>query len=275
MTDHKKALPREPTEAFEPSQDEVDAYRELRRIVARLRAPDGCPWDREQTHESLKPYLVQEAYEVLAVLDEGEVGRLPEELGDLLFQVLIHTQLGEEAGEFAMADVISGLAAKLVRRHPHVFGEGKLADAAQVAEQWDRLKAAERAEAESALSGIPRSLPALAYAQELLRRAGAAGFEWPDRRDVLVKVAEELREMEEAQDQRRRAEEFGDLLLNLANWARYSGIDAEEALRIAATKFRRRFEEVERMARAERRPLADTDVAGLLQLWSRAKQSEG
>ena len=275
MTDHKKARPPEPTEALKPGDEEVSAYRELRRIVARLRAPDGCPWDREQTHESLKPYLVQEAYEVLAVLDEGDVGRLPEELGDLLFQVLIHTQLAEEAGEFAMGDVLSGLADKLVRRHPHVFGEGKLADAAQVVEQWDRLKAAERAEAESALSGVPRSLPALAYAQELLRRAGAAGFEWPDRRDVLAKVEEELREMAEVTDRRRRAEEFGDLLLNLANWARYSDIDAEEALRLAATKFGRRFEEVERLARAEGRPLAEMDLAGLLRLWAQAKEAKG
>jgi tetrapyrrole methylase family protein/MazG family protein len=275
MTDHKKARPPEPTEALKPGDDEVSAYRELRRIVARLRAPDGCPWDREQTHESLKPYLVQEAYEVLAVLDEGDVGRLPEELGDLLFQVLVHTQLAEEAGEFTMGDVLSGLADKLVRRHPHVFGEGKLADAAQVVEQWDRLKAAERTEAESALSGVPRSLPALAYAQELLRRAGAAGFEWPDRRDVLPKVEEELREIAEVSDRRRRAEEFGDLLLNLANWARYSDIDAEEALRLAATKFGRRFEEVERLARAEGRPLAEMDLAGLLRLWAQAKEAKG
>jgi tetrapyrrole methylase family protein/MazG family protein len=254
-----------------PDSEELAEYQKLREVVARLRAPDGCPWDREQTHDSLKPYLLQEAYEVLAVLDEGDPKLLPEEMGDLLFQILIHTQLAEESGEFRMTDILAGLAAKLVRRHPHVFGDKQLGTAGEVVEQWERLKQGEREAGASALEGVPRTLPALAYAQEILRRAGAAGFEWPDRRDVLDKITEELAELSAAGDQRQRTEEFGDILLNLANYARYSGIDAEEALRLAAAKFRARFEEVESSARSEGQALAGMDIQQLLDLWERAK----
>jgi MazG family protein len=255
-----------------PGPEEMAKYGDLRDIVAKLRAEDGCPWDREQTHESLKPYLIQEAYEVLAVLDDGDSARLPEELGDLLFQILIHTQLAEEAGEFTMAEVLAGLAEKLVRRHPHVFGETKLETAGQVVEQWDRLKSAEREPAASAVDGVPRVLPALAYAQELLRRAGAAGFQWRDRDDVLAKIAEEVEELERAQDDRERTEEFGDILLNLVNYARYIGIDAEEALRLAADKFRKRFEAVESMSRAGGRPMTEMTFEELIGLWTEAKR---
>jgi tetrapyrrole methylase family protein/MazG family protein len=254
-----------------PDSSELARYEELRAIVARLRAPDGCPWDREQTHESLKPYLLQEAYEVLALLDEGDIERLPEELGDLLFQILIHTQLAEEAGEFSMGDILGVLAAKLVRRHPHVFGDRKLDTAQAVVEQWEELKRDERERAASALEGVPRSLPALAYSQELLRRAGAAGFQWPDKRDVLARLSEEVEELGAARTEHERTEEFGDILLNLANYARYSGIDAEEALRLAAGKFRGRFEAVEELARADGRSLSGMGIDELLTLWARAK----
>ncbi|HXH21650.1 MAG TPA: nucleoside triphosphate pyrophosphohydrolase [Dehalococcoidia bacterium] len=257
-----------------PDPEELARYAELRDIVARLRGPDGCPWDREQTHESLKPFLLQEAYEVLALLDEGDYERLPEEMGDLLFQILIHAQLAEEAGEYSLKDILQGLAAKLVRRHPHVFGEARADSAAAVIEQWERLKREEAGGDKAALEGVPRSLPALAYAQELLRRAAAAGFEWPDRRDVLVKIGEELEELTQAGDARSRAEEFGDLLINLVNYARYSGIDAEEALRLASAKFRRRFERVESSARAAGRALSEMDLRELLDLWARAKADE-
>jgi tetrapyrrole methylase family protein/MazG family protein len=169
------------TEGLMPDPEELSGYSEVREIVARLRASDGCPWDRAQTHESLKPYLIQEAYEVLDVLERGDIAAMPEELGDLLFQILIHTQLAEEAGEFTMTRVFRDLAQKLVRRHPHVFGEKRLENAQEVIEQWDRLKSIERGEENSALHGIPQSLPSLAYAQEILRRAASAGFEWPER----------------------------------------------------------------------------------------------
>src|SRR5688572_6371738 len=177
------------------SNDEQAKYEALRAIVARLRAPDGCPWDREQTHASLRRYVIEEAYEVLATLDEGDTTRLSDELGDLFFQVLIHTQLAEEASEFTMTDVLAGLADKLVRRHPHVFGDVQIETSDQVVAQWDELKQAERQEAESALSGVPRAMPSLAYAQTLLGRAASAGFAWPNPDDVLTKLNEELAEL--------------------------------------------------------------------------------
>jgi tetrapyrrole methylase family protein/MazG family protein len=249
-------------------------YQELRGIIARLRAPDGCPWDREQTHASLRHYLIEEAYEVLAALDAGDTAGLPEELGDLLFQVIFHAQLAEEAGEFAMTDVLRGLAEKLVRRHPHVFGEGRLETAGQVIEQWDQLKRRERAEDESALASVPAAMPALAYAQTLLRRAASAGFAWPQREDVLDKLNEELEELSAAPSKAEAAAEFGDILFNLANYARYLEIDAEEALRQAGHKFRRRFGALERRARADGLDLAGLSREELLALWADAK-SEG
>jgi tetrapyrrole methylase family protein / MazG family protein len=253
--------------------EELEHYRELRAVVAKLRAPDGCPWDREQTHASLRPYLLQEAYEVLAALDDEDTARLPDELGDLLWQVLIHTQLAEEAGEFTMTDVLAGIAAKLVRRHPHVFGEEEAGSAREVEERWESLKRRERDEEMSAVASVPDALPALAYAQELLRRAGAAGFEWPRREDVVAKLAEEVDELAGTEDPERRAEEFGDILINLANYGRYIGVDAEEALRLAARKFKRRFQSVESGARAKGAVLADLSIDELLELWSKAKES--
>jgi len=257
------------------SDEEKARYEELRAIIARLRAPDGCPWDREQTHQSLRPHLIQEAYEVLAVLDAGDVTRLPEELGDLLFQVLLHTQLAEEAGEFTMAEVLAGLAAKLVRRHPHVFGERRLETAQQVVEQWEELKRGERAAEESALAGVPPAMPALDYARELLRRAEATGFAWPESRDVLAKLTEELAELAAAASKEEAAAELGDLLLNLANYARYLGIDAEEALRQAGHKFRLRFAAVEARARERGLDLRALSPAELLALWDEAKSATG
>jgi tetrapyrrole methylase family protein/MazG family protein len=256
-------------------ENELAKYQELRAIVARLRAPDGCPWDREQTHDSLRPYVIEEAYEVLSALDAGDVDELAIELGDLLFQVLIHAQLAEEADEFSMAGVLTVLADKLVRRHPHVFGDVSIDSAEAVSEQWDRLKQAEReVEHKSALSGIPKALPALSLAQAQLRRAAGAGFAWPDSRDIIEKVGEELEELAGAASKEEKTEEFGDLLLNLANYAEYSGIDAEDALRRAATKFRRRFEAVEEDARAGGKPMTEMSREELLALWTRVKALE-
>lgn len=250
------------------------SYEDLRAVVARLRAPDGCPWDREQTHASLRPYVIEEAYEVLAVLDSGETDRLPEELGDVLFQVLLHTQLAEEAGEFEMADVLEGLAQKLVRRHPHVFGDVRLETASQVVDQWDELKRRERREDGSALANVPPAMPALSYAQTLLRRAAAAGFAWPDSRDVLDKLNEELSELQSASSKEEAATELGDLLLNVANYARYLDIDAEEALREAGHKFRRRFTRVESEARQRGIDMKTLSRDELMALWAEAKAEE-
>jgi tetrapyrrole methylase family protein/MazG family protein len=253
------------------SNREVSSYEELRAVVARLRAPDGCPWDREQTHATLRPYVIEEAYEVLAVLDADEIAKLPEELGDLLFQVLIHTQLAEEAGEFDMADVLSGLAQKLVRRHPHVFGNVQLEDAAQVIEQWDRIKQKERSEDESALANVPGAMPALSYAQTLLRRAEAAGFAWPHRDDILEKLKEEIGELAQTTDKVAATEELGDILLNVVNYARSIGLDSEEALREAGHKFRRRFVAVETAARDRDVDMHSASRDELMALWDEAK----
>jgi len=256
------------------SDKERAGYEELRGVVARLRAPDGCPWDREQTHASLRPYVIEEAYEVVALLDAGDTSKLPEELGDLLFQVLLHTQLAEEAGEFEMSDVLSGLANKLIRRHPHVFGDVQLETAGQVIDQWDRLKQQERAAGESVLANVPAAMPALSYAQTLLRRAETAGFAWPARQDILAKVTEEVAELAEAPDSDAAAEEFGDLLLTMADYARSLGIDAEEALRQAGHKFRRRFTRVETLARERGVDLHAGTLEARMALWDEAKSQE-
>jgi tetrapyrrole methylase family protein/MazG family protein len=249
-------------------------YQELRAIIARLRAPDGCPWDREQTHASLRHYLLEEAYEVIATLDAGDATALSDELGDLLFQIMLHTQLAEEAGEFNMGDVLGGLSEKLIRRHPHVFGAGHLETSDEVIVQWDELKKQERTEEEPALESVPPAMPALAYAQLLLRRAATAGFAWPQRADVLVKLSEELDELAAAKSKEEAAAEFGDILINLANYARYLDIDAEEALREASHKFRRRFGAVERQARIEGLELGSLSPDALLERWAEAKAEE-
>jgi len=256
------------------SERETRSYEHLRAVVARLRAPDGCPWDREQTHSSLRPYVIEEAFEVLAVLDSGDTASLPEELGDLMLQVVLHSQLAEEAGEFVMADVLDALAQKLIARHPHVFGDAKLETAGQVVQQWDELKRRERAPDDSALANVPGAMPALAYAQTLLRRAEVAGFAWPNREDVLEKLNEELRELADAPSKQEAAAELGDLLLNVANYARYLGIDAEEALRQAGHKFRRRFTAVEARARERSLDLKTQPRETLIALWDEAKAAE-
>ena len=256
------------------SEEEKAAYEELRRLVARLRAPDGCPWDREQTHASLRPYVIEEAYEVLAALDSNSASRLPEELGDLLFQVVLHAQMAEETGEFSMTDVLQGLGAKLVRRHPHVFGDVRLETSQQVLDQWDELKRSERHEDESALANVPAALPALAYAGTLLRRAEAAGFAWPEREDVLERLVEELRELAGAPSQQEASAELGDLLLNVVNYARYLGLDAEESLREAGHKFRGRFTAVELAARERGLDMKEQSRESLMELWQDAKTRE-
>jgi tetrapyrrole methylase family protein/MazG family protein len=254
------------------SDTEIEAYRELREVVARLRAPDGCPWDREQTHTSLRPYVIEEAYEVAWAIGSGEASALREELGDLLWQVLIHAQLAEEEGAFDMAAVMRGIAEKLRRRHPHVFGDGEAATAAEVVARWEEQKREERGGA-SALEGVLEAQPALSYAQQLLRRAAGAGFAWPERRDIVAKLAEELEELALAPDESARADELGDVLLNVATYAGVLGIDAEDALRAAAAKFRHRFEAVERLAAARGVSLRGAPLEELLALWAQAKDS--
>ena len=250
-------------------------------ISNRLRQPDGCPWDREQTHASLRKHLLEEAYEVYDALERGATPALAEELGDLLLQVVLHAQLAAEAGVFDLADVQAAITRKIVRRHPHVFGDAVARTAADVNRQWERIKADERADAPasaagpgSALDGISASMPALAASQEMQERAAALGYDWPDVEGVLDKVAEELAELADAADQRDRQEEFGDLLLVVVNVARRLGIESEAALRAANQKFRNRFRRVERMVAERGVRMRDLDFQALDDLWDAAKVEE-
>jgi tetrapyrrole methylase family protein/MazG family protein len=252
-------------------------------ISDRLRAPDGCPWDREQTHETLRNHLLEEAYEVYDALELGATPELASELGDLLLQVVLHAQLAAEAGVFDMTDVWTAIATKIVRRHPHVFGEAEARTAGDVNRQWERIKAVERAEAAgesgadapaSALDGISRSLPALAASQEMQERAANLGYDWPSIDGVLDKVREEVGELVEAPDAAARAEELGDLMFVLVNVGRKTGIEVEAALRSANDKFRRRFRHVERSAASQGVALRDLSFEELDALWDAAKAHE-
>jgi tetrapyrrole methylase family protein/MazG family protein len=268
-------------------------------ISNRLRLPDGCPWDREQTHESLRNHLLEEAYEVYDALASGATPALAEELGDLLLQVILHAQLAAEEGIFDMTDVHASIAAKIVRRHPHVFGDAEARTASDVNRQWERIKADERLAArrdeetdavdaveestgaatirskpKGALDGVSRILPALAASQEIQERAANIGYEWPDIEGVLDKVHEELAELRGAASPADQAEEYGDLLFVLVNVARWQGIEAEAALRAANDKFRRRFASVERQASELGVALRDLDFSALDGLWDNAKAEE-
>jgi len=258
-------------------------------ISDRLRRPDGCPWDREQTHESLRNHLLEEAYEVYDKLGEAATPALAEELGDLLLQVVLHAQLAAEEGVFDLTDVNAAIASKIVRRHPHVFGDAKVRTASDVNRQWERIKADERSgaaegeaaepgapskPAKGALDGVSRILPALAASQEMQERAANIGYEWPNVEGVLDKVVEELAELREAPTAADRAEEYGDLLFVLVNVARWQGIEAEAALRAANDKFRRRFASVERQAAERGVQLRDLSFAELDALWDSAKLEE-
>jgi tetrapyrrole methylase family protein/MazG family protein len=262
-------------------------------ISARLRAPDGCPWDQEQTHASLRKHLLEEAYEVYDALESGATPALAGELGDLLLQVVLHAQLAAEAGVFDLADVQAAIATKIVRRHPHVFGDAEARTASDVNRQWERIKADERAAADEAsdageagapgaaargaLDGISASLPALAASQEMQERAANIGYDWPSLEGVLDKVVEETDELRAAADDpdpAAWAEEFGDLLFVLVNVARKRGVEAEAAVRAANAKFRRRFASVERQASDRGVALRDLDFTALDQLWDAAKAEE-
>ncbi len=262
-------------------------------ISNRLRQPDGCPWDREQTHESLRKHLLEESYEVYDALEVGATPALAGELGDLLLQVVLHAQLAAEAGVFDLADVQAAIGSKIVRRHPHVFGDAVARTAADVNRQWERIKAAERAEAtaveaaqaaadeagtatppKSALDGISAAMPALAASQEMQERAAALGYDWPTIEGIVDKVREELDELLRAETHAERREELGDLLMVTVNLARRQGIEAEAALRAANAKFRRRFRSVERQAAERGIALRDLDFDALDLLWDAAKAEE-
>jgi len=257
-------------------------------LVARLRAPDGCPWDREQDHLSLRKFLVEETYEVYDALEKGSTPALAEELGDLLLQIVLHAEYAAEDGVFDLTDVYRHVVTKIVRRHPHVFGDVVAESAAEVVRNWEQIKAGERAERSEAavdvdsdsragsvpgaFEGLSRSLPALAYAQEMQERAASLGYDWPQVEGVLDKVTEEAAEVVAAESDTERREEFGDLLMVLVNLARKLGIDAEAALRTASAKFATRFANVERQAAERDVELRSLTIDELDELWQQAKR---
>jgi tetrapyrrole methylase family protein/MazG family protein len=260
------------TTLYVPPLNPLDAQRVpegLRNVVERLRAPEGCPWDREQTHMSLRPFVLEEAYEVAEILDEWEgtpeqAEHLAEELGDLLLQVYLQAEIGRGEGLFDLGDVFAAVSSKLIRRHPHVFGEVQVSDSAHVLRNWEAIKRAERVaqgddvSAESVLRGIPRSAPALYQAHELSRKAAKVGFDWPGADEALAKVREEIDEVEAARSEGDSAQliaEVGDLLFATGAYARRLGVQPEEALRLANARFRRRFEAMEARARTDGRDL--------------------
>lgn len=253
----------------------MESFDALVEIIARLRRPDGCPWDREQTHLTVKNNLLEEAYEVVEAIDEGDTQKLCEELGDLLMQVVFHAQIATEDGNFTMDDAVRRINEKLVRRHPHVFGEGQARDADEVITTWERIKREEGKGSESILSGVPRDMPALAYSQAVQRRAARVGFDWEDPEDILDKLAEEVGEVKKAADHRQMVREFGDLLFTLANIARRLSIDLEPALRGANERFRRRFAHMERVCQERGVPLSSLPLEEQDALWEEAKRALG
>jgi tetrapyrrole methylase family protein/MazG family protein len=245
----------------------------LRNIVARLRSPDGCPWDLEQTHRSLKPHLIEECYELIDAINAGEDEGMKEELGDILLQVVLHSQIASEEGRFDLDDVATAIADKLVARHPHVFGETRLPDSAAVLQQWELLKRAEKQERRSALDGVPKGLPALARAQKVQTKAAGVGFDWTDAEGALAKVREEVAEVEAA-SAHRLEEEIGDLLFAVVNFARKKGLDAEELLLHGTAKFVFRFRAMEHLAKERGLDLVGLALPDLDRLWEEAKNSE-
>ena len=240
-------------------------------IIARLRGPQGCPWDRKQSHLSLKPHLVEECYEVLEAIDQADNQELCAELGDLLMQIVLHAQIAAEEGEFAIEDVLREINTKLVHRHPHVFEKGKAKDAQEVVQTWHSLKQEERQE-DSILSSLPKGMPALAYSQAIQRRAALVGFDWRKVDDVIQKLAEEVEELERSPDRQERVREFGDLLFALANIARWLDIDLEDALRLANERFHRRFRYMEEACEQRGIALSSLSLEQQDELWEEAKE---
>ncbi len=240
-------------------------------IIAKLRAPDGCPWDREQTHSSLRENLLEECYEVLAALDEGDSGKLCDELGDLMMQIVLHAQIAAEAGEFELGDVVSGINTKLIHRHPHIFGSQEVKDAEEVEHNWQVLKQAERGDT-SILAGVPGQMPALGYSQAIQYRVVQVGFDWENVDGVIDKLAEDVRELKEADTKEQKAREFGDVLFTLVNVARRLGVDSEAALREANKRFYRRFSYMEEVCRQRGVNIGDISFAEQNALWEEAKK---
>ena len=270
------------TTLYVPPLSQVSSFEGFQETIARLRAPDGCPWDQAQTHQSLRVNLLEETYEVLTALDTEDVEALREELGDLLLQIVLHSQIAVEAAEFSMADVVAAIDAKIKRRHPHVWGERAVSGPEDVIRNWESLKAEERrlkakegGAGQSVLDGVPQTLPALAQADTYGRRAARIGFDWSAVDGVVEKVDEEIEELRAAADDEERVTELGDLLFAVTNWARWLGVDPEAALRRANARFARRLGWVEAEASRRRLDLTQLDLDELEALWQAAKPIVG
>jgi tetrapyrrole methylase family protein/MazG family protein len=259
-------------------EDQMNRFDRVLSIMRRLRAPGGCPWDAEQTHESLKRYLLEETYEVLEAVDSGSDEHLKEELGDLLLQPVFHAAIAEERGSFTMDDVLDTLADKLIRRHPHVFGDLEITDSQAQIENWEKIKKEEKGqERRSALAGVPPHLPALLKAQKITEKASRVGFDWEHVDQVMAKVMEELHEFEEALasgNQEHTEAELGDLLFAIANLGRFLALDTEEALRKTINRFQSRFGYVEEQLHTKGINLQDAGLDQMDALWEEAKRKE-
>ncbi|MEM6822501.1 MAG: nucleoside triphosphate pyrophosphohydrolase [Verrucomicrobiota bacterium] len=252
----------------------MESIDELRSIVAKLRSPEGCPWDQEQTHESIRSQLLEECYEVLEAIDEKDDSMLCEELGDVLLHIVFHAQLAEERNAFELDQVIGKICEKLIRRHPHVFGNDSCTDANEVLQKWDELKKKEKPERESTLDGVPPNLPALMQAQEIQKKASKVGFDWSDPKDVIKKAREELSELESAiessvSDDIR--EELGDVLFSFVNLARHLKVDAEQACRDTNRKFNNRFRYVEKQIKQQGKLMSEASLEEMEAFWQEAK----
>lgn len=258
--------------------DQQTGFNRIMTIMRQLRAPGGCPWDAEQTHESLKRYLLEETYEVMEAIDSGSDDHLKEELGDLLLQPVFHAAIAEERGAFTMDDVLSTLSDKLIRRHPHVFGDLEIKDSQAQIENWEKIKKTEKGEERrSALSGVPPQLPALLKAQKITEKASRVGFDWEHVDQVMAKVMEELHEFEEALasgNQEHTEAELGDLLFAIANLGRFLALDTEEALRKTINRFQKRFSHVEEQIHQRGLSLHDATLEEMDLLWNEAKRKE-
>ncbi len=258
------------------NDETCERFLEFLEIIRRLRAPDGCPWDREQTHESLKSYIIEEAYELVEAIDSGDDERIKEELGDVLLQIALHGQIASERGAFDVGDVLEVISKKMIYRHPHVFGDTSVASAKEVEANWSRLKQAEK-KTESVLDGIPKVLPGLLAAHRTSERASKVGFDWPDVPSIFDKLDEEVSEVKEAYrqgDPRHVREELGDLLFVVVNLIRRLGGNAEEVMRQTTEKFSRRFREMEKALSMEGRSFDDLDIEEMDEVWETVKKGE-
>jgi len=252
--------------------ENLSEFKTLVDIIVKLRAPDGCPWDRKQTHASLRENLLEECYEVLDALDEGDPAKLRDELGDLLMQIVFHARIATEVGEFELGDVMRSINDKLIHRHPHIFGSAEVKDAEEVALNWEALKREERGADSSMLASVPRRMPALGYSQAIQRRVAQVGFDWEDIDGVIDKLAEEVGEFKQAGDDQQKTREFGDLLFTLVNIARRLGIDSEAALRETNRRFYRRFSHMEEVCHKRGVNFAELSFEEQNTLWEQAKK---